>query len=200
MLPKIQLYVLLYGAIMFLNMGCVTVETWDSGPPRDSTQLSEDDRHAEYRKFVVRDVGTHHGKSYVELKADDDDDARRYSLDSFFPTLVQISPKSKELVDDAISLQAKDKYADIAMGAGIALAVFGPVSLLRNVGWLAVAGGAVGNGVLNHLKKEQLEAIMRQYNADLHETIFAPRRTKELNLSLYDRPTSASVAFQHLNF
>jgi hypothetical protein len=159
-------------------VACKTIETWDNGLPRDGTSLAtEGAKQTEYRRFVVRDVGVKSGKGYFELK-DDKGEARYYAAASFYPVLKDVSPDVSTALDEVSKIREKDGYAQGAMAAGFAAALFGPTSWMRNLGSGAMAVGFGGQMVLDHMKKAELEKVMERYNADLTRRIYAPQPAK----------------------
>jgi hypothetical protein len=155
---------------------CTTVETWEGGLPKDATTLETDEaKKAEYRRFVIRDVGVRKGKGYFEVQGGPDDEVRRYSAASFYPVIEHVSPDVKKAMDEVARYSQEDDWTDAATGAGFAAMIFGPTSWVKQLGTGAVVAGIGGKMVFDSLKKDQLEKVMERYNADLTQRIYVLR-------------------------
>ncbi len=159
--------------VALASTACTTVETWDRGLPKAAHELETDDaKKAEYRRYVIRDVGVKHGKGYFEVQGETDEDVHLYSASSFYPVLEQVSPSVKSAVEEIAEAGRNDDWTDAAQGAGAAAMIFGPTSWIRQFGTGALVAGMGGRIILDNLHKNQLEKVMTRYNADLTQRIY----------------------------
>lgn len=165
---------LLIGFVSLLS-GCeTTIEIWDKGYPKSGSELkTEDAKREEFNKFAIYrgDVTGEHG--VVQLQNDKDTN-RFYTVGSFTPVIMKVSPDSKEKFETIRTINRWDYIPGFCALVGLLWNAKSKSEIAgRNV---LLLGGVVGVVSLDYWKRSQSSAIIDDYHRDLNQMIFADKR------------------------